>query len=54
MKTSIYCADVGGVTLEVAIDSGERTELIDFQAEKQMMETNLVLQMMLTSQATMM
>ena len=26
-----YCTSVGGVTLEVAIDSGERTELIDFQ-----------------------
>jgi hypothetical protein len=26
-----YCTNVGGVTLEVAIDSGERAELIDFQ-----------------------
>jgi hypothetical protein len=26
-----YCTDVGGVTLEVAIDSGERSELIDFE-----------------------
>jgi hypothetical protein len=26
-----YCTDVGGVTLEVAIDSGEKTELIDFE-----------------------
>jgi hypothetical protein len=26
-----YCTNVGGVTLEVAIDSGERTELIDLQ-----------------------
>ena len=25
-----YCTDVGGVVLEVAIDSGERSELIDF------------------------
>jgi hypothetical protein len=27
-----YCTSVGGVTLEVAIDSGERTELIDVNA----------------------
>ena len=27
-----YCADVGGVTLEVAADSGDRTELIDINA----------------------
>ena len=26
-----YCTDVGGVTLEVAIESGERSELIDFK-----------------------
>jgi hypothetical protein len=26
-----YCTSIGGVTLEVAIDSGERTELNDFQ-----------------------
>lgn len=26
-----YCTDVGGVVLEVAIESGERSELIDFQ-----------------------
>ena len=25
-----YCTDVGGVVLEVAIDSGERSELVDF------------------------
>ena len=54
------CIAVGAVTLEVVIDSGERVELIDVNAEKQMREDRMVAmvammaQTMLTSQATLM